>query len=175
MGRSFSRRGKTRVSIYLDDDLLKNLRERADAAGRGYQAMISEALREYLARSERRPLARHVEVTADELQIDLADGRRLSVPPEQLQSLAAKQTEKQLLAQAATGDYSWGGASQVAGFDSKAAWRWNSQQHKVMKRNRPTGDEAPGFGLDGGLMDYRDRGYRAELAGRAKAEGKDCG
>jgi hypothetical protein len=74
--------GKTRVSIYLDDDLLKNLRQGADAAGLGYQAMISEALREYLARSERRPLARHVEVTTDELQIDLAVGRRLSVDVE---------------------------------------------------------------------------------------------
>ena len=97
-----------------------------------------------------------------------------NMTPEQLQSLAAKATEKQLLALAATGDYSWGGTSQVAGFDGKAAWMWNSQQRKVMKRNRPTGDEAPGFGLDGRLMDYRDRGYRAELAGRAKAEGKDC-
>jgi len=29
---------------------------------------------------EPRPLARRVEVTADELRIDLADGRRLSVP-----------------------------------------------------------------------------------------------
>ena len=29
---------------------------------------------------EARPLARRVEVTADELRLDLADGRRLSVP-----------------------------------------------------------------------------------------------
>jgi hypothetical protein len=29
---------------------------------------------------EARPLARRVEVTADELRVDLADGRRLSVP-----------------------------------------------------------------------------------------------
>ena len=29
---------------------------------------------------ERRPLARRVEVTTDELRVDLADGRRLNVP-----------------------------------------------------------------------------------------------
>ena len=43
--------GKTRVSVYLDDDLLERLRERADAAGRGYQAVINEAVREFLERS----------------------------------------------------------------------------------------------------------------------------
>jgi uncharacterized protein (DUF4415 family) len=42
---------KTRVSIYLDNELLERLRECADAAGRGYQAMINEAVREYLTRS----------------------------------------------------------------------------------------------------------------------------
>lgn len=43
--------GRTRVGIYLDDDLLERLRERADAAGHGYQSMITEALREFLRRS----------------------------------------------------------------------------------------------------------------------------
>jgi len=43
--------GKTRITIYLDNDLLEAFRERADAAGRGYQTMINEALREYLGRS----------------------------------------------------------------------------------------------------------------------------
>jgi predicted DNA binding CopG/RHH family protein len=38
----------------VDDELLKALRDRADAAGRNYQTMIDEALREFLARSERR-------------------------------------------------------------------------------------------------------------------------
>jgi hypothetical protein len=42
---------KTRVSVHLDNELLERLRERADAAGRGFQAMISEALRDYLGRS----------------------------------------------------------------------------------------------------------------------------
>ena len=43
--------GKTRITIYLDNDLLEAFRDRADAAGRGYQTMINEALREYLGRS----------------------------------------------------------------------------------------------------------------------------
>jgi uncharacterized protein (DUF4415 family) len=41
---------KTRITIYIDDDLLEAFRERADAAGRGYQTMINEALREALGK-----------------------------------------------------------------------------------------------------------------------------
>lgn len=36
---------KTRITIYLDNDLLETFRDRADAVGRGYQTMINEALR----------------------------------------------------------------------------------------------------------------------------------
>lgn len=43
--------GKTRITIYLDDQVLDAFRDRADAAGRGYQTMINEALREYLGRT----------------------------------------------------------------------------------------------------------------------------
>jgi uncharacterized protein (DUF4415 family) len=45
------REGRTRVTVHLDTDLLEELRRRADAAGRGYQTMINEALREHLGRS----------------------------------------------------------------------------------------------------------------------------
>jgi uncharacterized protein (DUF4415 family) len=62
LNRLLEQPAKTRVSIYLDDDLLKRLRERADAAGCGYQAIVNEAVREYLARLERRPLGRRVEI-----------------------------------------------------------------------------------------------------------------
>jgi uncharacterized protein (DUF4415 family) len=44
-------RGKTRITIHIDDDVLEMFRERADAAGRGYQTMINEALRAHLRRS----------------------------------------------------------------------------------------------------------------------------
>ncbi|MEA1053657.1 BrnA antitoxin family protein [Lamprobacter modestohalophilus] len=37
--------GKTRVTLYLDDDLLAVLRERAAAQGQGYQTLINEILR----------------------------------------------------------------------------------------------------------------------------------
>jgi uncharacterized protein (DUF4415 family) len=46
--------GKTRITIYLDNHVLEAFRERADAAGRGYQTMINEALQEYLGRSSDR-------------------------------------------------------------------------------------------------------------------------
>jgi uncharacterized protein (DUF4415 family) len=44
-------RGKTRITIYIDNAILEAFRERADAAGTGYQTMINEALREHLARA----------------------------------------------------------------------------------------------------------------------------
>jgi len=43
---------KTRITIYLDDDILEEFRERADAAGRGYQTMINDALREHLGKAK---------------------------------------------------------------------------------------------------------------------------
>jgi uncharacterized protein (DUF4415 family) len=44
-------KGKTRITIYLDTDILEDFRERADKTGYGYQTMINEALREYLSKS----------------------------------------------------------------------------------------------------------------------------
>ncbi|MDA1184033.1 MAG: BrnA antitoxin family protein [Acidobacteria bacterium] len=44
-------RGKTRITIHLDDDVLEAFRDRADTEGRGYQTMINEALRDHLGRS----------------------------------------------------------------------------------------------------------------------------
>ena len=41
--------GKTRITMYLDDAILEEFRKRADAAGKGYQTMINDALREYLS------------------------------------------------------------------------------------------------------------------------------
>ncbi len=49
-GPVIAQSGKTRITIYIDDDLLEAFRERADAAGRGYQTMINEALREALGK-----------------------------------------------------------------------------------------------------------------------------
>ncbi len=52
-GAVIPQRGKTRITIYLDDEVIDEFRERADEAGSGYQTMINEALREYLSKSTR--------------------------------------------------------------------------------------------------------------------------
>jgi uncharacterized protein (DUF4415 family) len=43
--------GKTRITIYLDDEVLDEFRDRSDDAGQGYQTMINQALREFLGKS----------------------------------------------------------------------------------------------------------------------------
>ena len=43
--------GKTRITIYIDDDVLEEFREQADRAGAGYQTMMNQALRDYLGKS----------------------------------------------------------------------------------------------------------------------------
>ncbi|TRO78839.1 BrnA antitoxin family protein [Desulfuromonas acetexigens] len=42
--------GKTRITIYLDDSVIEEFRARAEFAGKGYQTMINDALKEYLAK-----------------------------------------------------------------------------------------------------------------------------
>lgn len=37
--------GKTRITIFLDDNILAAFRERAGQSGKGYQTLINEALR----------------------------------------------------------------------------------------------------------------------------------
>ena len=46
-------KGKTRITIFIDDSVLAEFRARAEKAGTGYQTMINDALRTFLsARSE---------------------------------------------------------------------------------------------------------------------------
>jgi uncharacterized protein (DUF4415 family) len=40
--------GKTRITIYLDDDVIEAYRQMGDDAGCGYQTLINRALRETL-------------------------------------------------------------------------------------------------------------------------------
>jgi len=42
---------KTRITIYLDDDVLDAYRTRGDELGRGYQTLINAALRDSLDQS----------------------------------------------------------------------------------------------------------------------------
>jgi uncharacterized protein (DUF4415 family) len=52
-GQVISQKGKKRVTMYLDTDILDEFRSRADKAGYGYQTMINEALRKYLKKTEK--------------------------------------------------------------------------------------------------------------------------
>ena len=45
-------RGKTRITIFLDDEVLEAFRERAAQSGKGYQTLINEALRSHLSVAE---------------------------------------------------------------------------------------------------------------------------
>lgn len=50
-GAAVPQTGKTRITIYIDDDVLETFRDRADASGRGYQTMINDALRACLGKA----------------------------------------------------------------------------------------------------------------------------
>jgi uncharacterized protein (DUF4415 family) len=52
-GQVVPQKGKTRITIYLDTDILEEFRSLADEAGYGYQTMINEALRKYLEKKEK--------------------------------------------------------------------------------------------------------------------------
>ena len=46
-------KGKTRITIRIDDDILEWFRHEVDAAGGGnYQTLINNALREYITRQQ---------------------------------------------------------------------------------------------------------------------------
>ena len=40
--------GKTRITIYLDNEILDRLQEQAEAAGIGYQTLINQVLKEHI-------------------------------------------------------------------------------------------------------------------------------
>ena len=46
-------KGKTRTTIYLDNDVIEAYRKMGDARGRGYQTLINDALRETLSTGQR--------------------------------------------------------------------------------------------------------------------------
>jgi len=45
-------KGKTRISIFIDNAILDVFRTRAAAAGTGYQTMMNEALKRFLAQED---------------------------------------------------------------------------------------------------------------------------
>jgi uncharacterized protein (DUF4415 family) len=44
--------GKTRITIYMDDAILKRFKAQAEKSGKGYQTLINEALSAYLGLSD---------------------------------------------------------------------------------------------------------------------------
>lgn len=51
-GALIAPKGKTRITIYIDNAVLGEFRARAERAGTGYQTMMNEALKAYLEKSE---------------------------------------------------------------------------------------------------------------------------
>lgn len=45
-------KGKTRITIYINDSILDEFRSRAERAGIGYQTMMNEALKAFLEKNE---------------------------------------------------------------------------------------------------------------------------
>lgn len=68
-GQVVSQKGKTRITIYIDTDVLEEFRARADTEGFGYQTMINEALKKYLEKYDK-PLNENVlrQVIREELE-----------------------------------------------------------------------------------------------------------
>jgi hypothetical protein len=62
-GAAIPQKGKTRISIFIDNATLGAFRARAEKAGTGYQTMMNDALRQYLSDAERpltETILRHV-------------------------------------------------------------------------------------------------------------------
>ena len=45
--------GKTRTTIYLDDEIVQQFKARSEETGKGYQTLINEALNVYLGVAEK--------------------------------------------------------------------------------------------------------------------------
>ena len=51
-GAVMPQKGKTRISIFIDNAVLDEFRRRAEKAGTGYQTMMNDALRKYLSEAD---------------------------------------------------------------------------------------------------------------------------
>jgi uncharacterized protein (DUF4415 family) len=54
-GPVIPQKGKTRITIFIDTDILEWFRDEAERGGRGYQTAINQSLRNYI-KQDRRPL-----------------------------------------------------------------------------------------------------------------------
>jgi len=68
-GAVIPQKGKTRITIFIDTDILEWFRDQAEREGRGYQTEINQALRNY-TKQDRRPIQDIVkEVVRKELRV----------------------------------------------------------------------------------------------------------
>lgn len=68
-GPVIPQRGKTRITIMIDKDILEWFRDEAEREGRGYQTAINQALRNYI-KQDKRPIQEIVrEAVRNELRI----------------------------------------------------------------------------------------------------------
>jgi uncharacterized protein (DUF4415 family) len=68
-GPVIPQKGKTRITIFIDTDILEWFRNAAEREGRGYQTEINQALRNY-TKQDRRPIQDIVkEVVRKELRV----------------------------------------------------------------------------------------------------------
>lgn len=51
-GAVIPQKGKTRISIFIDNAVLDEFRVRAEKSGTGYQTMMNDALKRYLSESD---------------------------------------------------------------------------------------------------------------------------
>jgi len=51
-GAAIPQKGKTRISIFIDNSVLEAFRARAEKTGTGYQTMMNDALRQYLLETD---------------------------------------------------------------------------------------------------------------------------
>ena len=107
-GAVIPQKGKTRISIYIDNDVLEQFRQRADASGRGYQTMMNEALREYLGiPGLQKPCQcqfslRRARCGRDRTSASISDATRFDAHPSKVGFLSAVQARL-----ASTGHYSY--------------------------------------------------------------------
>jgi BrnA antitoxin of type II toxin-antitoxin system len=78
-------RGKTRISIFIDNAVLDAFRAKAEAAGVGYQTMMNEALKQFLSEAGR-------PITEKSLRQILKEV--LPAPPKRLTTRSAGTTQK---------------------------------------------------------------------------------
>jgi uncharacterized protein (DUF4415 family) len=68
-GSVIANKGKTRITIFIDSDILEWFRDEAEREARGYQTAINQALRNYI-KQDRRPIQDIVkEVVRKELRL----------------------------------------------------------------------------------------------------------